>query len=115
MTQLFDYFNMRGSSFPDAVGIPFCRSFQLRVAAALAFAVMFFTSPALIGSVKAQLQADTYTVSGTVADAQNGESLVGATIFVPALGSGLNNQSVRLLQHISPSGQCVLGIRPPWI
>ncbi|MXY07518.1 MAG: TonB-dependent receptor plug domain-containing protein [Rhodothermaceae bacterium] len=88
MTQLSDYFNMQRSSFPDAVGVPFCRSFQLRVAAALACAVMFLTSPALIGSVRAQLQADTYTVSGTVADAQNGESLVGATIFVPAFGVG---------------------------
>lgn len=88
MTQLSDYFNMQGSSFQDAVRILVCRAFELRVAAAMACAVMFLTSPALIGSVKAQMQADTYTVSGTVADAQDGESLVGATIFVPALGVG---------------------------
>lgn len=54
----------------------------------MACAVMFLTSFALIGSVRAQLQTDTYTVSGTVVDAQNGESLVGATIFVPKLAVG---------------------------
>lgn len=88
MTQLLDYFNMPGSSFQDAERILVCRSFELRVTVAMACAVMFLTSPVLIGSVKAQMQADTYTVSGIVADAQDGESLVGATIFVPALGIG---------------------------
>ena len=36
----------------------------------------------------AQPQASTYTISGTVTDAESGESLIGATIFVPALESG---------------------------
>lgn len=54
----------------------------------MACAVMFLTSTAQTGSVRAQSQADAYTVSGTVTDAQNGESLVGATIFVPTLQVG---------------------------